>query len=77
MLLKKYLESVAANSRTQMLFKRPPLETFIKTIRSRMLSKFVRRNSVAKNNRPKMLLRKLPLATFVKKMRSKMLLGKY
>ena len=44
-----------------MLLKNLSLETFVKNIRSTILSKKYQKNSVAKNNRTKMMLRKLLL----------------
>ena len=68
---KTYIESVAKNNSTQMLLKKPPLETS-KTIRSRKLSKNVLRISATNNNRAEVLLRKPPLETFVRTTRSRM-----
>ena len=56
-----------------MLLKNLSLKTFVKNIRSTILSKKIPKNSVGKINRTKITLRKLPLATFVKQMRCKML----
>ena len=69
---KTYIESVAKSNSTQMLLKKPPLETFVKTIRSRKLSKNVLRISATNNNRAEVLLRKPPLETFVRTTRSRM-----
>ena len=44
-----------------MLLKKLSLETFVKKIRSTILSKKIPKNSVAKNNCTKMMLRKLLL----------------
>ena len=69
---KKCLESVARNNCTQMLLKKPPLETFFKTIRSRKLSKNVLRISATNNNRAEVLLKKPPLQMFVRTIRSRL-----
>ena len=74
---KKLRNIVAKNNRTEMLLRKLPLETFVKNIRKKMLSKITKRKLVANNNRTEMLLKSLKLETFVNKMRLKCCRAKY